>query len=840
MIKVNSRSVITSVAKTTYKANKKRNALTVFAVVLTTFLITAVFGIGISYWNGISERSVRMNGMDYDIELTEPREDQVEKVRDMDAVKYAGLAVKCGIAEEYKGKALEKMRFYWVDQICWEKQCIPAYEFFKGNYPEEENELVLSTEALKNMGIREPEIGMELPLTYYALNSDEEDGQQENINKTFRLSGYYRDYSGNQYGYVSEAFFDTTGAEPTGFTQGALKITLKNHLYSKKDIMDIQKPLNLQKPQVLMADDQILANFIKVTAGLGGLLIMILISGGLFVYNTLYISVSKDIRYYGQLKTLGMTSVQLKRLVYLQAFWNSCIGIPLGLLLGAVVSAGVVPMALRLMDPSLVNEKIVTVYPMIYIGAAVFASATVLAGCRKPAVITGECSPVEAVRYIGLTEGKRREKERVSGLKDMARRNMFRDKKQAVVILGSFFVALTVFVCVNAVVRGNDAKNILDQTSECDIQVKNQTTLNENLPLITDEKVEELRSVKGVKEVRPVTSVETSVPYQEEAFGEYYKRLYESRYSPGNYEDDMEGYKKDAEAFNNIFGMRMIGISPEEFRKVNHELGGILDRDAFEKGETAVALVFWASAEEAVGKKIWFALPDSSDPQKEYQVTIAAVGDSSLNPAEFSGGYTPDILVSNAFAEKLMGDKLYTELVQVDYEEPYSKDTEKAVKKVFRGETQISFRSKLVRYQEMKLSEQQVKFLGGGLGIILAVLSILNYINMMAAGVQNRAKEFATLESLGMTSGQIKKVLVREGLGYGGLSILLSLVAGLPLSYLVFQSVTVYDIEYSLPVLYNLILFAAIIAVCVVVPPVIYQMTQKDSVIERLRADGEQ
>lgn len=65
-------------------------------------------------------------------------------------------------------------------------------------------------------------------------------------------------------------------------------------------------------------------------------------------------------------------------------------------------------------------------------------------------------------------------------------------------------------------------------------------------------------------------------------------------------------------------------------------------------------------------------------------------------------------------------------------------------------------------------------------------------------------------------------------------------MAGLPLSYLVFQSVTVYDIEYSLPVLYNLILFAAIIAVCVVVPPVIYQMTQKDSVIERLRADGEQ
>lgn len=67
----------------------------------------------------------------------------------------------------------------------------------------------------------------------------------------------------------------------------------------------------------------------------------------------------------------------------------------------------------------------------------------------------------------------------------------------------------------------------------------------------------------------------------------------------------------------------------------------------------------------------------------------------------------------------------------------------------------------------MKLSEQQVKFLGGGLGIILAVLSILNYINMMAAGVQNRAKEFATLESLGMTSGQIKKSWSGRGLVTG-------------------------------------------------------------------------
>ena len=630
----------------------------------------------------------------------------------------------------------------------------------------------------------------------------------------------------------------------TDFTQGALKITLKKSLYSAKDIMNIQKPLDLQDRQMLIADDHIMQNFIRMAVGVGGLLVMILISGYLFVYNTLYISVSKDIRYYGQLKTLGMTSVQLKRLVYLQALWNSCIGIPVGMALGAAVSAGLIPTALRLIDPGMSGMKIVTVHPLIYVGAALFSSATVIAGCRKPAVITGECSPIEAVSYTGLTKGREKQKERERGLKDMARRNMFRDRKQAAVILGSFFVVLTVFLCVNAVIRGNDAKNILNQIRSCDITVNNQTTLEEKLPLITEERLDEIRAIEGVKEIRPVTTAQMIVPYQEELLGPYYKRLYQSRYSPGDYEKDIEEYKKDPRALNCIFDGRFVGISPEEFRKINDTLGGNLDQEAFEKGETAIAVPFWASAEEAVGKKIRFFLPDGQEPEKEHEITVAATGESSMDggnviddPSEYSGGYCPNLLVSNTLAKKLMGDNILTEVVRIEYEKPYDKETEQAVKSVFRDEKQISFDSKLTRYQEMKSSEQQVKVLGGGLGIILAVLAILNYINMMAAGVQNRAKEFATLESLGMTPGQIRKVLVQEGLGYGILSILLSMAVGLPLSYIVFQSVKVYNMGYSLPVLYNLILFAVIIAVCVMVPPLIYQMTQKESVIERLRAD---
>lgn len=124
---------------------------------------------------------------------------------------------------------------------------------------------------------------------------------------------------------------------------------------------------------------------------------------------------------------------------------------------------------------------------------------------------------------------------------------------------------------------------------------------------------------------------------------------------------------------------------------------------------------------------------------------IAAVGDIYNIPAFFSGGHTPDLVVSEKYAKKLMGE-LFTELINVKYEDAFSKET-----------------------------EQKVKVLGNSIGFIIAMLAVLNFLNMMAAGVENRAREFATLESIGMTTKQIKKMLQTEGIGYAVISIFRSL-----------------------------------------------------------------
>ena len=355
--------------------------------------------------------------------------------------------------------------------------------------------------------------------------------------------------------------------------------------------------------------------------------------------------------------------------------------------------------------------------------------------------------------------------------------------------------------------------------------------------LITKDRISQIGRIDGVKGVRNVTSAEVVIPYQEEVYGDYFKELYQSRYSPGNYDEDMELYRTDPK--NDFFTSRFISVDEKGFELLNKNLEHKLDQKAFEDGKIAVALKFLNFAEGdfgMAGKTVHFFLPDGKHPAQEYSIQIAAVGDGWCNPAIFAGGMTPELIVSEKYAKRLMGE-LFTELIEVEYEDAFSADIEKKVKEVFEDEKQVSFESKLERYSEMKHSENQVKVLGNSIGFIIAALAVLNYLNMIAASIQNRAIELAILESVGMTAKQIKQMLQMEGLLYAAITITFSFVVGIPASYAVFDAMNIYRISFSVPWVSNLVLFGTILVLCMLAPVWMYQRTQNASVIERLRND---
>ncbi len=456
--------------------------------------------------------------------------------------------------------------------------------------------------------------------------------------------------------------------------------------------------------------------------------------------------------------------------------------------------------------------------------AAIFSMLTIFISCKKPAMIAGRCSPIEAIRF---TAGKGKANKSENGIKAMAWRNMFRDKKKAVIVLSSFIVSMVIFFTINVVIKENDSKSILNETYSYDLQLVNETLLEDGKQVISKNDIKTIEKIGGVKDTRTIYSAIIDVPYQENVFGNFYKELYQSRYAPGNYDDDISGYKNgdDKEGF---FQSKIIGIDQTELKILTENAGIEIDNEKFEKGEIALTCG-WLSINpiDAVGKTLSFALTDRNQEQK---VQISGIVD---DPSYFASGYTPSIIISENRFMQLISNAVI-ELVYIDYSTSFDEMTEKQVRNIFINSKELSVDSKLDLYYDMLDSEKQIRILGNGIGFIIAILSIMNYINMMAAGVENRKKEFAILESIGMTRKQIRTILVQEGAGYAIISIILSIIIGLPISYIVFRSINIYGITFSVPILSNIILF-----VCTIVPPIVYRMSCKGTVLERMKINKE-
>lgn len=833
MLHAGNKKVINDLAKTTYFAHKKRNILTITAIFLTTFLICTVISIGLSYWDTVVLRQQRMQGMDYDIELTEPRNDQVSAIREMENVKYAGLSVKCAVLSKYEDIELDKIRLFWLDNTCWKKQTIPALDYYKGEYPQKENEMMLSERALNSMGIKNPGVGMELPLEYQTLaeNSDNADTA-----KTFILSGWFLDYTGTGKGYISEEFYQTTGVLQTDLTQGELKISLTNPLYSESDIIEMQNQISLSGNQIIKADYDTISNFCRTMIGLFVLLLFIFMSGYLFIYNTLYISVNKDIRYYGQLKTIGTTSIQIRKMINKQVLWNTVIGIPLGLICSAVVGKSIIPQLLHALNPSIMPNDVEVVSVWVFIMAAVFSFATTVISSQKPAKIAMNCSPIEALKYIGGSSSNMKSKIRNGGdIRSMVRINLFRDMKQFLIIMCSLSLALSLFLIMNVVIRANNAANILNYSYDYDLRILNQTLRSDNEEqVITEDLLENVKNINGVKDVRTLESTTATVPYQEDVYGEYYKELYQSRYTPGDYDKDINMYKQQADCNYNMFSCRIVGIDDLEFGRLNQMLDTPLDKESFDHGEIAFASKIFTEGDHGIiGKKVRFSISNADGSSKEATIGIGAFTDY---PAYYSAGYSPDLLISDDYFEKLVQQPLI-EMIKIDYKEAFSKNTEDSIMDLIKNNQALSVDSKLSRYSEMKNSENQITVLGGSIGLIVMLLAISNYLNMMSASVQNRSKEFAVLESIGMTRKQIKKMVISESSCYAILSIVVAIIIGLPGSYFVFENFNVYGMPFSFPIANNMILFLIIIMVCAASTLLILRKTKNESIIELLRQD---
>lgn len=225
-IENNNKEVIKRITSRSLKTNNIRNIFAVLAIILTTFMISSVFSIGVSFAKNYKTMNLRLAGTSADIYLANPTKEQIAGIEDLDIFKSIGIEINAGkvdlaVLSENKTKILLK----YYDDDNFKKQISPALGNIKGNYPIKENDIMISRLALELLGESNIEIGdkIEVPCK---MNG-------ESINKKFIISGIFDSYKlveDTGYIYVSESFIkeNNLNAEENGIISMTTKSNYKN------------------------------------------------------------------------------------------------------------------------------------------------------------------------------------------------------------------------------------------------------------------------------------------------------------------------------------------------------------------------------------------------------------------------------------------------------------------------------------------------------------------------------------------------------------------------------------------------------------------------------------
>lgn len=288
-------------------------------------------------------RYLRENGSVVDTYVENGTEKTAEILKNFQMIRQIGLEKVCG---KLMDNGIVYCECSVMEEQDWEKLKAAAYTDICGVYPKEANEIMLSQKTLEFLGIRQPEIGMELSLEFHwnSVFIVKGTGRQN-----FILSGYYTDYRKGASNF-STAYLSKKKLEQADLTEFPCRILLdmKDSLRSGEQTeMLLRESIALGEDEYFVSEDSAFYKSVRGIAGSFGigafLLILLVLCAVLLIYQLIRISFVRDVRQYGIMRTIGVTVKQIRRVVYRQVLWDIFKGTILGGVLSCLIIGCVFP-----------------------------------------------------------------------------------------------------------------------------------------------------------------------------------------------------------------------------------------------------------------------------------------------------------------------------------------------------------------------------------------------------------------------------------------------------------------------------------------------------------------
>lgn len=791
------RDMIARMAKASLRASRMRNGFVMLTIVLASALLMGILMFAVGQQEQTQRNLTHAQQVGY-YNLTEA---QVEALQRDERIAYQ-IQVKTGVPTELDGFSVVP---YYVSEMS---DHIQVGTLTQGSLPQAADEVAVQGAMLERMGLPAA-LGTQVTFPFY-------DGNTETCTVTGLLAG---GENASQFSlFFSQAYAETgsqLAEEPYEVYAQLYGATTMNQWDCQEAMFLIGSDAGVERqfvnPSRAFLDSLSVDSQQVLLYGLVGA--VILLAAVLVIYGVFYLSVIGRVHQFGQLRTIGMTKKQMRKLVSREGRMLFLRAAPLGIVIGGVVGYFLLPAGFSILNTLLLA---VGVFVVVYV--------ITLLSVHKPAKLAAAVSPMEALRYQpqdGMKAAAGRKLCRNLTPVGLGVMNFGKNRKKATVTMLSLALGGILFMTAATYMTSFDrdaySRQIYFKDAEAHINYTQAAIeledngisgLQANQPM-DQAMVEEILALDGVESVQELKN-----------FGLSYDIPTQSEYD----NDDMAWLMTQEE-------VRTIGQYLEE---------GSADYDQLMSG-SYVLVADNNNVEEIygwrfqVGDQLTFHYFDGTGPAERTVTVLGILNDQYNRDNELLEGW---FLLPEAVAQSWVSYDTFNTGLLVNAADGQEAAVEAALEPLVAARSELTMET---LSQRQAVDAQNVNTIFGaisGLAIFIMLFSILSMMNTLITNIVTRKQELAMLESIGMGKGQVRQMLLGESLllvlATVGVTLtvgtlcgwfLSRTLAGMGVHYMVFQFPTGFGLAYV----------AVLVLVPLVITGVSLRTFAKEPLVERLR-----
>ena len=564
-------------------------------------------------------------------------------------------------------------------------------------------------------------------------------------------------------------------------------------------------------------------------------LIIIILISAYCIKNSFSISITEKVKQYGMLASIGTTPKQIRRNVLYEALILGVIGIPIGILLGI----GSIYLLLQFIQNKLTDEifgmKFIFSTNIIAIAfAIVFSALTVYLSARKSAKKASKISPMEAImsnKDIKIKSKKIKSPKWIKKLFGIggviAYKNLKRNKRSYRTTVVSLIMSISAFIAI--ITFNNHAFETVDlYYANHDFNIYISGKNYDDLLEITQDS-----NIKTYSIVRQLS---------------------------GQIVDGKNHFSNDAKTldtkndFANSSSLDLVVFGRQEYERYINKLG-LNYEDVKDKGILVDYITDYAEI-DGKDRLVTFRIYDyqkgdnieisSSDNEQKFPIEIAEVTNKEpLGTHGINSGFPTAFCATLVISDELFDE--YTKSLDSNYIRKdadlciVTDNSEELLKYIEENYSDNYYYIENVdnRGIEQRAIYTTISIFLYTFIIVTALIGITNIFNTITTSMELRQKEFAHLKSVGMTKKEFNKMIILENVFLGFKSLIIGIPLGLVFSYIVHLSFSTNVVMEYMPPINGIII--SIVSVCVILGLImLYALRKinKQNIIETIRRDN--